>query len=138
MSPASASRRRLWDRLGALLSGLCLAHCLLLPVALIAVPGYAAFGAELGAAHETTHLVLAALLLPVALVALHDQVCCSTPTGSAVSNTGLLLGGLALVGLAWPAHELLGPAAETTSTIAGSVLLVAGHVKRLSQKTRRF
>lgn len=116
-----------------LVSGLCLGHCLLLPLAVIVLPGYALFGSL----HHVAHPVLAALLLPVTFIALRHPSRCDVVDARGIS--GWLLGsGLVLVILAWPAHALLGPMAETASTIAGSILLVSGHVKRLFPATRRF
>ena len=116
-----------------LVSGLCLGHCLLLPLALIVVPGYA----FLGSLHHVAHPVLAALLLPITFIALRRPARRDAVEATGIS--GWLLGsGLVFVILAWPAHALLGPMAETTSAIAGSILLVSGHAQRLFPEMHRF
>ena len=117
----AAVRRASWERLGALLSGLCLSHCLLVPVALMVLPGYAV----LGTAHDLAHPVLVFLVIPVTLVALRRRRC--SLDRSRVSR-GLLLGGLLLVVLAGPAHAVLGETIEIGLTILGSLGLVAGHL----------
>lgn len=123
---ASVFGRGAWDRLGALLSGLCLVHCLLLPMALLVLPGFTL----LGVVHETAHLVLALLLLPVTVAALRHPLHGGTHTPRAVSGA-LLIAGAALVWLALPLHEWVSETAATAATIAGSIALVAGHASRL-------
>ncbi|WP_202845030.1 MerC family mercury resistance protein [Luteimonas saliphila] len=99
------------------LSGLCLAHCLLLPATAALLP---ALPAAAGA--EWLHLLLVAIALPLAAVALaraHRQR--PLPVGlwwlAAAGLSGLLAGAIG-----WPT-----PALETPSTVVGGVLLATAH-----------
>jgi hypothetical protein len=117
-----------WDRLGVLLSGLCLVHCLLLPAAVLLLPRFVL----LETVHDIVHPVLLLLILPVTLVALRHRSHCTTTHHGARTEARLLLGGLALIGLAWPAHVLLGPAVEIGMTVVGGIGLVTGHLRHLA------
>ncbi len=104
-----------WDRLGMLLSGLCAAHCLLIPLLLVALPLWH----EVPALHEVWHPVAAVLLVPVTLRAAR--------WGIGPHSVRLLRGGLALVWLGVAAHVSLGERAGVGLTLVGSLLLIAGH-----------
>lgn len=108
--PASRS----WDRLGVLLSGLCAAHCLLMPLLLVLMPLHGAH-----ALHDAWHPVTAVLLVPVTFRAARR--------GASTSSTGLLWGGLVIVGLGLFAHDLVGEIAGVGLTLIGSLFLIAGH-----------
>lgn len=105
---------RLWDRLGVLLSGLCAAHCVLMPLLLVLLPLHGAH-----ALHDAWHPVSAALLVPITLCAAHR--------GGSLGSAGLLWGGLAIVGLGLVAHDWLGEVAGVGLTLIGSLFLIAGH-----------
>jgi hypothetical protein len=117
--PASPARQRLFDGLAISASLLCLAHCLLLPLAILLVPMLAAFLTL----PEAFHAWVFALAVPTSLVALlagwrrHGA-----RQPALLAGAGLLLLGAGLV-LA-PAH-----AVETALTVAGSLLLALGHVR---------
>lgn len=57
---------RLWDRLGILFSGLCVIHCLLVPVLLVLVPSFGAFWL---AGEDSTHRLIFLGILVTAAVA---------------------------------------------------------------------
>jgi hypothetical protein len=100
------------------LSGLCLAHCLLLPVAAALLPALAA-----AAEAEWLHLAFAASALPIAGLALaraHRRRPLP-PALWALAAAGLC--GLAAGAVGWPAHAL-----ETPLTVAGSLALAAAHL----------
>ena len=108
-----------WDRVGIVLSGLCAAHCLLVPLALVALPLWP----SLAETHTWLHPVFAVLLIPVTLLAIwtHRE-----------RYAMLLLGfGLVIVIAATLAHDALGMAAEAGITLFGSALLIAGHVRNV-------
>ena len=97
------------------LSGLCLLHCLALPVLAVALP----FLGVLADA-EWVHWLFVALAVPASALALVD-------TGgrrSAALIIGALLGlGLLIAGAAgWPDHN-----SETLMTIAGGLVLAGVH-----------
>ena len=101
------------------LSGLCLVHCLLLPVAAAALLPALAAASEA----EWVHRLFVALALPLAGLALwraHRQRPLPWPL-LALAATGLT--GLVAGALGWPDHAL-----ETPLTVLGSVLLASAHV----------
>jgi hypothetical protein len=113
------------DRIGVVLSGACLVHCLVLPLVL---PLLAT--ASDAAEHPLVHLALALLIIPTTLWAAwhgyqhHRNVAISglLVAGGVVISVALLLGEQ----LGAAAH-LRGETAETILTVAGSVMLVSGH-----------
>lgn len=99
-------------------SGVCLVHCLILPIVLVALPG----GSELLGLHDVFHVILLAIAIPTSLFVLwsgrrrHGQ---PLPLiGGGIGLIGLLLGIIL---------EDLG-SAGTTSTVAGSLFLITSHV----------
>jgi len=108
-----------WDRLGIGLSGLCAAHCLLMPMALSLLPLWPA----LQAVHAWVHPALLVLILPVVLGALRR----TRRAGHVVTAALLGLGFLVLVA-AWWGHDVWGAVGERLGTLAGSALLITGHV----------
>lgn len=107
-----APRRRLADRVGLVLSGLCAVHCAALPIAL-AVLGSS--GSH--AVHDVVHPVLAVVLVPVTLRAMRP----------ASTARAWLVGGLVAVWLGVAAHVLGGDGLGTAFTLFGSTLLLLGH-----------
>jgi cation transport ATPase len=120
------------DRSAVLLSGLCVLHCLALPIAAAFLP-WLAWATD----HETwVHRALLMLVVPVSLWALlrgglrHRDL------------RALLLGsvGLALLGIAALAGvERLHATAETAITVLGSLVLACSHllnVRALNRASR--
>lgn len=95
------------------LSGLCLAHCLALPLVAAASPLLAAW-----AEAEWIHAAAVASAAPISLFALTRQ---GSPRG------GLILGLCGLAALAAAAF-VLPHAIETPATVAGGLILAAAHV----------
>lgn len=98
-----------WDAVGVGLSGLCLAHCLVMPFSVILIPALAAETID----SEWTHVILIACALPVSLFAFWRGRRCHN-----FSHPGLLGGsGLALMAsaIAFPVHGTT----ETMLTVAG-------------------
>ena len=109
----SANHSRLSDGLAVGLSGLCLAHCLAIPVVAAALPA-------LGALSEAAwvHLAFLAAAVPASVLALR---------GGAPRTMILLIGaGLSL--LAVGSVEWAGHAMAEGLTVAGSLALVSGHL----------
>lgn len=114
-----------WDRLGITLSVVCLLHCLMLPVAIAALPLVAAQWLRTG----TFHTAMALVLLPVALRAvvpglrLHGRA----------SVAAAMAAGLALLSTAAFAGErLLSREWEIGLTLAGGAVLVTAHAVNLA------
>ncbi len=116
--------RDIWDRLGIFLSLACLAHCLLLPIALLVLPLLAVQWLQDG----TVHIVMALLLAPVAALALIPGL----KRHGSWTVAGAMAAGLGLVSSAAFAGE--GSVAHqwgTLLTIAGGTFLVAAHFVNL-------
>ncbi|MCW5620132.1 MAG: MerC domain-containing protein [Burkholderiales bacterium] len=113
--------RDLLDMFGLCLSGLCLVHCIALPLVLIVLPAMAIFGH--GAHHHGLHLALALVLVPIAFAALlpgywrHRRA--AVLAGGALGVTAILLGALQ--------EAQFGETAATALTITGSVCLIYAH-----------
>jgi hypothetical protein len=122
----SSGRRAVLDQLAVALSGLCLVHCLLLPIFVITLPFLAQFS------DEHFHLEMLVVVIPVSLLALalgyrrhgHWGIVASGLAGLAV----LTLGGTV-------AHSAYGLVADRVLTVIGSVILAITHYRnfRLSK-----
>ena len=110
-----------WDRIGMWLSGLCAAHCLLMPFLVVALPLWP----TVGTVHDWMHPVRAALLVPTTILAMWGAWKARRPHLS----LGLLGAGMVIVVFAAVLHEALGRPLEVVVTMAGSGLLIAGHWK---------
>jgi hypothetical protein len=113
-APAPVSRL---DRLGFALSGLCLIHCLLLPIIIAILPVMSSIIPE----HEVVHFVMIAMAIPISGTAifkgyLHHRVAAIPLIGAA----GLLF---LLIG------ALLGGAFDVPVTVTGSLLLATAHLR---------
>lgn len=132
MPPSSeaGSKPSLWDRLGLGLSGLCMVHCLLLPVAVALLPLWPA----LEEVHEGFHLLLAVVLIPTTLFAMRSGYRHHRDRGI----LGVLAGGLfVVVVVALFGHDVLGNLAATGLTLVGSVLLITGHWRNWRRQSCR-
>lgn len=106
------------------LAGLCLLHCLALPLLALALPL-----AGVLAEAEWVHILLVAIAAPLTATALlqsHGRLAPSAPI--------LLLG---LLGLALLGGGAFGPAAyEQSATVAGSLVLAAAHILNWRRRAR--
>ncbi len=115
-----------WDRLGILVSSLCLVHCVALPVLLACLP----FIGLHFVPDESIHLALTYLAVPVGALALlpglrrHGQ---SWVLLLGVAGVALMLGGHFF-------HEA--PALEQAVTGGGGALLVLAHLYNLRYSRR--
>jgi hypothetical protein len=107
------------DATAALLSGVCLVHCLLTPVVLTLLP---VMGAVLFT-HEAFHQLLLLFVLPTSLVGL--WLGCRRHKNGAVAVLGGI--GMALITLAAFGHATFGIEGERWLTSAGGVILAASH-----------
>lgn len=116
-----AHKHDLWDRLGIGLSGLCMVHCLVLPVVLSLLPLWPA----LYQVHGWLHPVFAAFVIPTTVFAM-----VSGYRRHGRRDIPVWLGvGLGIVLTGWLAHEGLGRVGETAVTVLGSGLLIVGHAQ---------
>lgn len=114
-----------WDKLGITLSAVCLVHCLMLPLAIAALPMVAAQWLQ----SSSFHTVMALALLPIALLAvvpglrLHGRA----------SVAAAMVAGLSLLSTAAFAGErLLSREWEIGLTLAGGAILVTAHAVNLA------
>lgn len=122
LSPPATPAPRLGglDLAGVILSGLCLLHCTLLPVALAMLP----FVGIHYHADERLHLLITVLVVPVAMLALitgfrrHRQSWIPT---LGISGLVLILGAPLM-------HDTLGHFAEAMLTAVGGLGLICAHV----------
>ncbi len=120
MDNSSTTSNTLLDQLAVLLSGLCLAHCLLLPLVVAVLP----FLAHVSVDH--LHLQMLAFVLPISVVALtlgyrrHNK-----RDVLAWGAFGMLL----LVVGATVVHSRYGLIADRLFTVTGALLLAVVHYK---------
>lgn len=116
------------DKIAIALSTLCVVHCILTPVLLIALP---ALGSMAIFEHELFHQILLFFVLPVGLIALtagfrHHRNLATFAYG---------LSGLALLTAAGTfAHDLVGEVGETVLTVIASILIVYAHIQNYRQR----
>lgn len=115
-----ASPARVLDVSAIGLSGLCLIHCLVLPVVAVGLPFLGAW-----AQAEWVHLLFVALAAPISAVALFRRAAKRPPTSLLL----LAASGLALLTLG--ALELPSHAVETPLSVAGGLILAAAHTWNL-------
>ncbi|MFN0039060.1 MAG: MerC domain-containing protein [Burkholderiales bacterium] len=112
------------DQIAVFLSGLCMVHCLMLPVLLIFLPALGALLDDLA-----FHLLMLIGVLPVSGYALVSGY------RNYRSRTAAVLGGIGLAILALAAfagHSLFGEILERWVTIAGSILIAVAHLTNIS------
>jgi len=115
-------KRRYMDTAAVVLSGVCMLHCLALPIALTILPIV-----NVSLLDESTfHLIMMAVILPISIIAL------SIGCRQHKDKLTLVLGstGLALLTItALFGHDLLGLAGERIVTSIGGLILAAAHIQ---------
>ena len=117
--------KRWWDRLGIALSVACLVHCLALPLAIAALPLFAAQWLQASG----FHMAMALALMPVAMLAvlpglrMHKRGSVAAAMAAGLS----LLSTAAFAGEALLTHEWV-----VALTVAGGAILVAAHAVNLA------
>lgn len=119
-----SGRSRWLDRAAIVISVLCLVQCLLLPVAVVALP----FLSLDILSHELLHVIVLGVVLPLSAAAF--------ATGwRRHRRPRMLFPGIAglvvLIVAAWLGRGVLGIAGETLVTAAGGMLLIVAHVWNL-------
>lgn len=118
------TRAGVLDSAGASLSGLCLAHCLALPLLSAFLPSLAQ-----AAEAEWIHIVIVALAAPIAARALLHAGGSLSPSPAIVA---VGLGGLSLLALG-----AFGPhATEQWANLAGGVALASAHIANWRRRHR--
>lgn len=122
----SSAKPAALDQVALLLSGLCLLHCLLLPLLVVIVP----FLGQLGDDHLHAELLL--IVVPVSLVALllgyRRHARRDVIAWGVAGLLTLIVGGTI-------AHSTYGLLADRSLTVAGSIMLAVTHLRnfRLSR-----
>lgn len=129
MDNSSASQSDMLDKAAVALSGLCLLHCLLMPVIITALPFFGQFS------ERHLHAEILIIVLPISLIALSigfRRHADKRVVGWGIAGLLLLLVGATL------AHNLYGVVADRILAITGSVILAAAHYRnsRLSRSCR--
>ena len=129
MDNSSANQSDALDKAAVALSGLCLLHCLLLPVIITLLPFLDQFS------DRHLHAEMLIVVLPVSLIALtvgFRRHADKRVVGLGFAGLLLLLVGATL------AHSLYGVVADRMLTITGSVILALAHYRnsRLSRGCR--
>ena len=107
-----------FDQIAVALSGLCLMHCLLLPLFITVLPFFGQFG------DDHLHVQLLLVVLPVSGIALMRGF---RRHGNRRIIASGLFGLLLLVVGGTIVHETLGTNADRAFTVAGSLILAATH-----------
>ena len=129
MDNSSANQSDALDKAAVALSGLCLLHCLLLPIIITLLPFIDQFS------DRHLHAEILIVVLPVSLIALtigFRRHADKRVVGLGFAGLLLLLVGATL------AHSLYGVVADRMLTITGSVILALAHYRnsRLSRGCR--
>lgn len=119
------------DVLGLGFSGLCVVHCLALPVLVAALPLWPG----LIAWHAGFHLVFLTLIVPTTLVAMWFGY----RRHGSLGPMSILAAGLLVIILSEVIGHGMGfQASETAMSVAGSTLLVAGHWRNYTSSRRHI
>jgi hypothetical protein len=110
------------DRIAISASLLCLLHCLVTPLLLIAAPVIS----STFLADDEFHRILVTFVLPVSLIALF--LGCRRHKDRVVFVLGGL-GLISLVSIAYLGHDLLGAFGEKGATVISGVTLAIGHFR---------
>ena len=109
------------DRAAICFSSLCILHCLLLPVLLVAYP----IGILVTLSDEIFHQIMVSLALPLSLVSLYMGY------GHHKRNQLFVFGGIGIVILMLPLivpYEFISESEETWLTVSGALILCMAHI----------
>lgn len=129
MDNSSANQSDALDKAAVALSGLCLLHCLLMPVIIAVLPFFAQFS------ERHLHAEILIVVMPISLIALSigfRRHADKHILGWGIAGLVLLIVGATL------AHNLYGVVADRLFTVTGSVILALAHYRnsRLSRNCR--
>ena len=115
-------RRKYMDTAAVVLSGVCMLHCLALPIALTILPIVNVTLLD----ESTFHLIMMAVILPISVIAL--TIGCRQHKDTLT----LVLGSIGLVILTITAifgHDMFGLTGERAVTSIGGLILAAAHIQ---------
>jgi len=119
-----AKYKLFWDKLGMTMSAVCLVHCLMLPVAIVALPLVAAQWLQASGFHGVMVFILAPVVVLAAVSGLrmHRRM---GVAGAMVAGM-FLLSTAAFAGESWLTREW-----EVVLTVAGGAILIIAHAANL-------
>ena len=129
MASLSPIGRGLADQLAVGLSGLCIAHCLMLPLLMT----FYSSSLLLIVGDEIFHKMIVLIATPVSGLALFTG--CNRHRNSLVPALGIS-GLIVLIASATFVHDVWGELAEAVATVIGSLTLAASHVFNFRLCTR--
>ena len=109
------------DKIGILLSGVCLLHCLVTPIIVTLVP---ILSLSLAVEHLLFHTLMLWLVLPTSCIALF--LGCRKHKKIPIAVTGII-GMLILVAVASVGHDLFGESGEKIAATIGGLIIAASH-----------
>lgn len=109
------------DILAVSLSVLCILHCLLVPILVIALPSMTA----LFFTDEAFHIWMVIAVIPISLIALFNGF--KRHSSAKFLSIGII-GLVLLVSAAFLGHDLLSETGERLITVIGSVLMTIAHI----------
>ncbi|WP_142714619.1 MerC domain-containing protein [Fodinibius sediminis] len=118
--------KKIWDAIGLGFSGLCIIHCMLIPVVFTMV----SLHSTAGVIHDGMHPVLLLIIIPSVYLAIRQR-----KNGNFIYT--ILIAGLSILILSWVLHDLLGTAGEAVVASVGSLLLILGHWLNFRTHTRQ-
>ena len=120
MTATKLQPNRYLDRAAMWLSGLCLVHCLALPLAMLLAPTLSHW---VEATETTTHWILFGIAIPISLVAFVQGY------RRLRSNLTLLLGGLGLLLMLVAVSHVFGRELEVVLTVVGVTAVMFAHLR---------
>jgi hypothetical protein len=122
MSATKSQPQPYLDRAAMWLSGLCLVHCLALPLAVLLTPSMSQW---LEATETTTHWILFGIAIPISVVALMQGY------RHLRSGMTLLLGGIGLLLMLVAVSHIFGRELEVLLTVIGVTAVLFAHLRNL-------
>ena len=114
--------QKIMDRVAISASALCMLHCLVTPLLLVAIP----IISSTIVADELFHKILVVFVMPVSFIALF--IGCHRHRDRLVLVIGSL-GLVSLVSIAFVGHDLFGEFGEKVGTVISGMILMLGHIR---------
>lgn len=120
------------DKAAIALSSICMVHCIVLPILLIALPSVSSL---LAFNDERFHFWLLYAVVPISVFAIAAGYLHHRQARIFFISA---LGMLCLIGAALYGHDVLGDIGEVGLTIFGSLLIAYGHLRNLRSRRRKL
>ena len=120
--PSSDKHRSFLDSIAVVLSGICLLHCLALPLVLTGLPIVNTVLLD----EEIFHSIMIIVILPISVIAL--TIGCRQHRDALTIVLGSI-GLLILTAMALFGHDMVGVTGERIVTSVGGLILAAAHIR---------